>query len=119
MKKIYIIPLALFFLSTITSNVFAAAVEVIAANPGDQITIVGGTSPGGDLDFNPSPGTLMGASTEDDGSAFAVNAISSGALAAGEGIEYGMAFDSNQVFKTPRAEDYTFLVPTATDSSGL
>ena len=119
MKKIYIVPLTLFFLSTMTSNIFAADTSAATSAGGDVVTISAASTGGSDLVFDPSPNTLMGYYITDLGVGFAVNSISAAALAGGDAIEYGMAFDTNQVIKTERASTYTFVVPTAGTSAGL
>lgn len=118
MKKIYIIPLALFFLTAMTSNILAAT--AVTTVGGESVTITtAGTDASTDLVFNPSPNTLIGYNISATGTTFAVNSISAAAAAGGDAIEYGMASDSNQVFKTERAAEYDLVAPTATNSSGL
>lgn len=118
MKKLYIIPLALFFLLSMTSNMLAAS--AVTTTPGDTVTISASGTGGSDLVFNPSPNTLIGYNIEAAGASFAVNSISDAAIASGEAIEYGMASDSNQVKRTARAAStFTLAAPTAADSSGI
>ncbi len=109
MKKTLIAILSLFTIMSLTTFVYAA--DFVNASAGAKITITGGTTAGPDLEFTPSPSTLMSASTSPTD--FTITAASSKTTDE-NGIEYGLDSSTSDVYQQVQA---TTGAVTVTDSA--
>lgn len=117
MKRLYILAVAVLVSLSFSTITFAAAQSGTNGGSGADLTITDSDAGNVGFTFSPSPNMSLGYNIPDGGASFAINAQND-VTDTTNGIEYGMASDSNEVYKRQKTAA-TLSAPTDADSGAF